>query len=276
MLKGFRRPLAGEIKRVVSGSDKTTVPLRSGGEIPLVGFGTWELQGDEAYEGVRTALDVGYRHIDTATAYGNEDRVGQALRDSGLDRGAVFITTKCPPEREGQELATLDRSLSLLGTDYVDLWLVHWPPRGRAQPQMWQQFVTAYQQGKAKAIGVSNYSPAQMDELAEATGETPAVNQIPWSPFSYDPALVKEHTRRDVVLEGYSPLKNTPLDHPMLVGIAAVHGKTPAQVVLRWHVEHGFVVIPRSARPARIQENFDLFDFELSEEQVSHLDSLRR
>jgi diketogulonate reductase-like aldo/keto reductase len=261
---------------MTAGHDKATVPLRSGAEIPLVGFGTWELQGDEAYQGVRTALDVGYRHIDTATAYNNEDRVGQALRDSGVDREAVFITTKCPPERHGQELATLENSLSGLGTEYVDLWLVHWPPRGQARPEMWQQFVAAHEQGKARAIGVSNYSMAQVDELVEATGETPAVNQIPWSPFSYDPAVAKEHTRRDIVLEGYSPLKNTPLDHPMLVGIAAAHGKTPAQVVLRWHVEHGFVVIPRSARPGRIAENFELFDFELTEEEVSRLDSLRR
>ncbi|HTW10101.1 MAG TPA: aldo/keto reductase [Acidimicrobiales bacterium] len=250
------------------------VPLASGGGIPLVGFGTWELQGDDAYNGVLAALEIGYRHIDTATGYANEDRVGAAVRDSGLDRGNVFITTKCPPELAGRELETLERSLALLGTEFVDLWLVHWPPDGKARPATWEQFIVAQQQGKARAIGVSNYSIGQVDELIEATGQAPAVNQIPWSPFSYDPTTAGALAERGTVLEGYSPLKRSSLDHPVLLGIGRAHGKTPAQVILRWHVQHRYVVIPRSARRARIEENFGLFDFELTEEEIARVDAL--
>jgi len=251
-----------------------TVPLSTGRPIPLIGFGTWELQGDKAYDGVRSALETGYRHIDTATGYENEDRVGTAVRDSGLDRDDVFITTKCPPERAGRELETLDSSLSLLGVEFVDLWLVHWPPKGKARPDTWRGFIDALQLGKAKAIGVSNYSVDQIDELVAATGQAPAVNQIPWSPFSYDPELARALAARSVVLEGYSPLKRSRLGDPTLMEIAGAHGKTPAQVVLRWHLEHEFVVIPRSSRRERIEENFALYDFELSEADIARIDAL--
>jgi 2,5-diketo-D-gluconate reductase A len=253
---------------------KESLPLSGGGEIPLIGFGTWELVGDEAYDGVRAAIEIGYRHIDTATGYSNEDRVGAAVRDSELAREQVFITTKCPPERAGHELETLEGSLSLLGMDFVDLWLVHWPPGGKARPETWEQFIVAQQQGKARAIGVSNYSIAQVDELIAATGHAPALNQIPWSPFSYDPGKVAALSQREVLLEGYSPLNKSSLDNPQLVDIATAHGKTPAQVILRWHLEHKFIVIPRSARRSRIEENFNLYDFELAEDEVSRLDSL--
>ena len=259
---------------MTSTNHRVRVPLPGSGEIPLVGFGTWQLDGDEAYHGVRAALEIGYRHIDTATAYLNEDRVGAAVRDSGLDRDDIFITTKCPPERAGDELKTLEESLSLLDMEFVDLWLVHWPPGGEARPGTWEQFIVAQQQGKALAIGVSNYSIGQVDELIAATGQAPALNQIPWSPFSYDPGRVASLAQRGVLLEGYSPLKNSPLDNPELVKIAAAHRKTPAQVILRWHLEHGFIVIPRSVRRARIEENFNLYDFELAEDEVSRLDSL--
>lgn len=166
-----------------------TAPLPGGGHIPLLGFGTWQLEGTEAYEGTRAALEVGYRHIDTATGYSNEARVGAALRDSGIERGEVFVTTKCPPERAGHELRTLDESLRALDVDFVDLWLVHWPPKGQARPATWRAFIEARDAGKARAIGVSNYSVAQIDELIEATGQAPSVNQIPWSPFLYDPGI---------------------------------------------------------------------------------------
>jgi 2,5-diketo-D-gluconate reductase A len=255
-------------------NDKERLALPPAGEVPLIGFGTWQLEGDEAYNGVRAALDIGYRHIDTATGYVNEDRVGAAVRDSGLGRDEIFVTTKFPPERAGHELETLEESLSLLGMEFVDLWLVHWPPGGQARPETWEQFIVAQQQGKARAIGVSNYSIDQVDELIKATGQVPALNQIPWSPFSYDPATVVALAERGVLLEGYSPIKNSSLDHPVLVDIAALHGKTPAQVILRWHIEHGFIVIPRSARRARIEENFDLYDFELAEDEVHRLDAL--
>jgi diketogulonate reductase-like aldo/keto reductase len=232
------------------------------------------LEGDDAYNGTRTALATGYRHIDTATGYSNEDLVGAALRDSGTDRSEVFITTKCPPERAGQEIRTLDESLKALGVDNVDLWLVHWPPNGQARPATWRQFIAARDSGKARAIGVSNYSIAQIDELIEATGQSPEVNQIPWSPFLYDPATVAAHHQRGVVLEGYSPLRQSDLGHAVLVELSQAYGRTPAQVVLRWHLQHGFVVIPKSARPERIQENFDLGGFELSDQDVARLDAL--
>lgn len=250
------------------------VRLTDGVSIPLIGFGTWQLGSTEAYEGVRAALEIGYRHIDTASAYGNESQVGAAVRDSGVDRENVFITTKCPPENAGRERETLDESLKALGVDFVDLWLVHWPPNGEARPEMWRAFIEALEQGKTRSIGVSNYSIAQIDELVAATGTAPALNQIPWTPFDYDPRLVSELGSRDVVLEGYSPLKRSDLGNPVLRTIADAHGKTPAQVILRWHVEHGFVVIPRSARRARIEENSAIFDFSLTAEELGQLDGL--
>jgi diketogulonate reductase-like aldo/keto reductase len=252
------------------------VPLSEGVSIPLIGFGTWQLDGDDAYDGVRAALEIGYRHIDTATAYGNEDRVGAAVRDSGVGRENVFITTKCPAGNVGREARTLDASLRDLGVDFVDLWLVHWPPRGGASPDMWKAFVQALEQGKTRAIGVSNYSIAQIDELVAATGRAPALNQIPWNPFVFSAREVAELASRHVVLEGYSPLKQSDLGNRVLTEIAAAHGKTAAQVILRWHVEHGFVVIPRSRRRVRIEENYDVFDFELTPEELRRLDSLGR
>ena len=250
------------------------VLLSEGVSIPLIGFGTWQLDGDDAYNGVRAALDIGYRLIDTATAYGNENRVGAAVRDSGLGRQDVFITTKCPPGNAGREAQTLDTSLSALGVDFIDLWLIHWPPHGEARPDMWKAFVGALEQGKTRAIGVSNYSIAQIDELVTATGRAPALNQIPWNPFVFNEREVSELRDRHVVLEGYSPLKRSDLGNPVLTEIAAAHGKTAAQVILRWHVEHGFVVIPRSRRRERIEENFAVFDFELTPEELRRLDAL--
>jgi len=251
-----------------------SVPLSDGVSIPLIGFGTWQLDGDDAYNGVRAALDFGYRHIDTATAYDNEDKVGAAVRDSGTGRESVFITTKLPPGNVGREAQTLDASLKALGVDFVDLWLVHWPPNGEARPDTWKAFTEALEQGKTRAIGVSNYSTAQIDELIGATGQAPAINQIPWNPFAFDEREVAELRSRQVVLEGYSPLKRSDLGNPVLAEVAAAHDKTAAQVILRWHVEHGFVVIPRSRRRERIEENFAIFDFELTPEELRRLDRL--
>lgn len=257
-------------------TSQETVRIAGDVSIPLAGFGTWQLTGDAAYDGVRAALEIGYRHIDTATMYRNERQVGAAVRDSGVGRENVFITTKLPPGSAGRAQQTLDDSLKALGFDFVDLWLVHWPPNGKARPEAWKAFIEAQERGKTRAIGVSNYSIAQIDELTEATGRTPALNQIPWNPFRYDQRVATGLENRHVVLEGYSPLKNSDLGHPVLTGIAAAHGKTAAQVVLRWHVEHGFVVIPRSKHRERIAENFAIFDFELSPEELRQLDGLGR
>jgi 2,5-diketo-D-gluconate reductase A len=253
-----------------------TVALAQGGAMPLLGFGTWQMTGARCQAAVRHALEVGYRHLDTATIYRNEREVGRAVGDSGVAREEVFVTTKLPPGNAGQERATLDSSLRALGMDYVDLWLVHWPPRGRALVSTWKELLAARDLGLARAVGVSNYSLGQLDELASATGETPEVNQIPWAPSLHDAGLLAGHRRREVVLEGYSPFKNTDLRHPVLAEIAAGHGVTPAQVVLRWHIDHEIVAIPKSATPDRIAANFDVFGFSLGDEELARIDGLSR
>jgi len=242
----------------------------------MIGFGTWQLRGRAGRQAVQAALGAGYRHIDTATMYGNESEVGHALADSGLGRDAVFLTTKLPSSRADRERATLAASLRALGTGYVDLWLVHSPPHGRKLCHVWQEFLAMRDQGKVRAVGVSNYSVTQIDRLTEVTGVTPAVNQISWSPARHDPAVLAAHAERGVAVEGYSPLKGANLADPVLTGIAGAHGVTPAQVVLRWHLEHGITVIPKSAHPERIAANFDLLDFSLSADEVAKIDSLSR
>jgi diketogulonate reductase-like aldo/keto reductase len=254
-------------------TDMTDINLTGGGAIPLVGFGTWQLRGAGAYEAVGQALKVGYRHLDTATMYRNEAECGRALRESGVPRGEVFVTTKLPGERFDRARATLADSLRALDTGYVDLWLIHWPGRG-AGVEVWRELLAARDAGLARAVGVSNYSTAQIDELIKATGEVPAVNQIPWSPSQHDPRQVEELRERGVVLEGYSPIKGTNLRNPVLVELAQRYGVSVPQVVLRWHVEHGIVVIPKSAKPERIAANFDIFGFALEPAEVAAIDAL--
>ena len=241
--------------------------------VPLVGLGTWQLRGRAAYAAVRDALDAGYRHVDTATMYGNERDVGAALRESGVPREELFVTTKLWPRDAGREAATLRASLQALGLGHVDLWLIHWPPGGAGVP-VWRAFLDLQEQGLARAVGVSNYSPGQVDELIAATGVAPAVNQVEWSPFRFDRARLEHSRSRDVVLEGYSPFKASRMDSPVLTGIAGRHGRTPAQVIVRWHVEHGVVCIPKSARRERIVANAQVWDFSLSPEEVAALDAL--
>ncbi|MEQ7125658.1 aldo/keto reductase [Actinopolymorpha sp. B11F2] len=248
--------------------------LPGGGRMPLLGFGTWQLRDDEARSAVHTALETGYRHIDTATGYRNESQVGAALRESGVPRDQIFVTTKMPPDHVGRERQTLEESLEKLGTPYVDLWLIHWPPAGTAGVDSWQVFIEAQKQGLARAIGVSNYSVAQVDELIEATGQAPAANQIKWSPFQFDRGVLDAMRERGVVLEGYSPFRAARLDDPALVGIAGAHGKSAAQVIIRWHVQHGIVVIPKSARRERIESNVDVLDFELTSAEMATIDGL--
>jgi 2,5-diketo-D-gluconate reductase A len=261
-------------------SDVPLVDLGSGVSMPMVGFGTWQLGGRRAYESVRYALEVGYRHIDTATMYRNEREVGQAIRDSGLDRGDVFVTTKLPPGSAGRARATLAESLRALDTGHVDLWLIHWPPRGRASVPLWREFLALRDEGLCRSVGVSNYDIGQIDELIAANeggrggGWGPAVNQIPWSPSRYDPAVLAAHAKRGVHVEGYSPLKGTRLRDPVLAEIAAKYKVTPAQVILRWNLELGITVIPKSAHPDRIKSNFDLFGFSLTPEEVARINRL--
>jgi 2,5-diketo-D-gluconate reductase A len=255
---------------------QTSVPaarLPAGGTMPLLGFGTWQITGPQAYDAVRTALDVGYRHLDTATVYRNEDQVGRAIADSGVPREEIFVTTKVPPGADDprQVLAT---SLRKLGTDHLDLWLIHWTEGDSIHESLWRVLLEAQQAGTVRDVGVSNYSLEQLDRLTAATGQQPAVNQIEWAPTLYDEEIARGHERRGVVLEGYSALKNTDLDDPVLREIAHAHDVSPAQVLLRWHLDHGFVAIPKSVTPERIASNFAITGFVLTPEEVGRVDAL--
>lgn len=251
-----------------------SVELVTGRTMPLLGLGTWQARGRSAADAVRRALEVGYRLVDTATMYGNERDVGRAIAGSGVPRAEICVTTKLPQGNAGRERATLEESLAALGLDYVDLWLIHWPPGGRARPDVWERLLELQAEGLARDVGVSNYSLAQIDELERAAGRLPAVNQVEWSPALFDPSVLEGHRRRGVQLEGYSPLRRTNLRDPRLVKIAEAHGVTSAQVVLRWHVEHLIVAIPKSTNAARIAENAAIFDFRLTPAEVGELDRL--
>jgi 2,5-diketo-D-gluconate reductase A len=251
-----------------------TVTLTQGSPMPLLGFGTWQIKGEDAVAASRTALEAGYRHLDTATVYGNEGEVGRGLAESGVSRDDVFVTTKCPPDNAGRGLETLRRSLELLQTDHLDLWLIHWPGDGSANVDLWREFVEAREAGLTREIGVSNFDAALLDEVTEATGVRPAVNQIEWSPLLYDAGVVADHREREVVVEGYSALRGGTLTHPAIVEIAERLGRTPAQVIIRWHLQHGIVVIPKSVNADRIRSNADVGGFELTADDVAALDAL--
>lgn len=253
-----------------------TATLPSGRAIPLMGFGTWRLSGPEATSATAYALSVGYRHVDTATIYGNEREVGAAVQASGLARDDVFVTTKLPPEHAGRERETIEASLEALGLAMVDLWLVHWPPADEHLVDVWRAVVAAREQGLVRDAGVSNHSLAQLDQLAQETGVMPAVNQIKWSPYLFDQALLDGHRERGVLVEGYSGLKGGTLDEPVVRRIAEQHGCSPAQVLVRWQLDAGVVAIPKSATEARIVENADLAALELSDEDTSAIDGLAR
>ncbi len=251
-----------------------TVALTAGSAMPLLGFGTWQIKGDDAVRATSSALEAGYRHIDTATVYGNEGEVGRALAESGVPRGDVFVTTKCPPNKVGHELDTLKESLDLLQTDHVDLWLIHWPGDGSSNTDVWRAFGEARELGLAREIGVSNFDPPLLGKVTEATGITPAVNQIEWSPLQYDAATVAAHRERGIVLEGYSALRGGTLDNPTILQIAERAGRSAAQVIIRWHLQHGFVVIPKSVNPERIRSNADVAGFALDDDDMAALDAL--
>ena len=255
--------------------DIPAVSLRCGSQLPMIGFGTWPLRGHPAHAAVSAALAAGYRHIDTATMYGNEAEVGRALADSGVSRDEVFLTTKLRPSDAGHERSILRKSLRSLGTEYVDLWLVHWPPpRPQLRRQVWNEMLGIRAEGLVREIGVSNYTLGQIDDLIADSGEAPAVNQIHWNPQRYDAQFLAGHRARGIVLEGYSPLKDTDLADPVIAQIASASGVSPAQVVLRWHVEHEIPVIAKSANPGRMAANLDLFGFSLTAEQVARIDGL--
>lgn len=257
----------------------TTVMLNDGVEIPQLGFGVFNVApGSQVERAVATALAAGYRHIDTATIYRNEEGVGRAVAASGLDRANVFITTKLWNNAQGYEstLNALDSSLELLGMDYVDLYLVHWPKPDLTR-DTWQAMEELHAVGKTRAIGVSNFLPHHLDLLLEVATVPPAINQIEFHPNLQSPALVDYCQDRGIVLEAWSPLKRgRVLDDPELQTIAAAHGVTTAQVVLRWMLQRGIVTIPKSVTPARIAANADLYGFSLSASDIAAVDALDR
>jgi diketogulonate reductase-like aldo/keto reductase len=256
-------------------ADGRAIELADGNELPMLGLGVWQVPaGPVCVNAVRWALELGYRHIDTAQAYGNEDSVGKALRESGVRRDDVFITTKFYPGRK-DPVAEAEQSLRRLGVDRVDLYLVHWPQGGplRAWPGMEQ----ARERGLATSIGVSNFGAAELRQVIAAGGVPPAVDQIQLSAVQYRRGLVDACLREAVVPEAYSPLgTGRYLSDKRVAGIAARAGRTPAQVLLRWCVQHGFPVIPKSTHRDRIAENAQIFDFTLSEQDMAELDALDR
>jgi diketogulonate reductase-like aldo/keto reductase len=254
-------------------AEKRVRALADGGEIPLLGFGVWQVRdGRECEDAVRWALEAGYRHVDTAQAYGNEGSVGRALRDSGVPRDEVFITTKFYPRRKDPE-AEAERSLERLGVDHVDLYIVHWPAGGPTWA--WDGMQRARERGYARSIGVSNFSVAELDELLGAADVPPVVNQVQFSPFEFRRALLEGCEERDVVVEAYSPLgTGRHLGDDAVGAIADRVGRTPAQVLVRWCLERDLVVLPKSTHQERIEENAQVFDFVLSDEDMAALDAL--
>jgi 2,5-diketo-D-gluconate reductase A len=254
------------------------IPLRGGAAIPQLGYGVFQVPPSETAEAVAQALSAGYRHIDTAAAYRNEVGVGQAIRASKLDRGEVFVTTKCWNEDQGLEEAkrALRASLERLQLDHVDLYLIHWPVPSRDRyVDTWNAFIDLQSEGLTRSIGVSNFQPAHLQRVVAETGETPAINQIELHPYLQQPILRRKHQEMMIVTEAWSPLaRGQVLGDPTIVKIAEAHSKTPAQIVIRWHLQLGNVVIPKSATPRRIRENLDVFDFALSDTEMKAIGAL--
>ncbi len=254
--------------------------IRLSGEvdIPQLGFGVFQVPPKDTAEVATRALLAGYRHIDTAAAYGNEAGVGQAVHAAGLDRGDVFITTKCFNDDQGYQQArrAFKASLQQLELDYLDMYLIHWPvPAHDRYVETWKTFIELQSEGLVRAIGVSNFQPAHLERLIAETGVTPAVNQVELHPHFQQAGLRREHADLGIVTEAWSPLaQGKVLDDPAITEIAEAHGKTPGQVVIRWHLQLANVVIPKSVTPERIEQNFDVFDFSLSESDMAAIEAL--
>ncbi|MBO2533432.1 Aldo/keto reductase [Planifilum fulgidum] len=258
-------------------SDATV--LANGVNMPWLGLGVYKAkEGEEVEQAVKAALRIGYRSIDTAAFYGNEEGVGRAVRESGIPREEIFITTKVWNSDQGYErtLAAFEASLQRLGMEYVDLYLIHWPVKGKYK-ETWRALETLYKEGKARAIGVSNFQVHHLEDLMADAEIKPMVNQVEFHPFLTQEKLRDFCRREGIQLEAWSPLmRGEVVNVPEIVELAEKYGKTPAQIVLRWDLQHGVVTIPKSVREARIRENADLFDFELSAEDMAKLDALNR
>ncbi len=246
--------------------------LHTGNTIPVIGLGTWKLTRDTA-DAIRTALQVGYRLIDTSGDYGTQEGIGEGIRRSGLPRPDFYLVTKVEDTDDAYE--ALGRNLDELGLDHADLVLIHRPPQDGVGEILWQGLIRAKENGLAVDIGVSNYSAAAIDALAEATGVVPAVNQIEWSPFGHSEDMLRHAEENAIVLQAYSPLtRMTRLDDPTLATIAERYDKTPAQILLRWDVQHGVVPLPKAGSREHLEENLDIFDIRLAKADMQRLDAL--
>jgi diketogulonate reductase-like aldo/keto reductase len=255
----------------------STVTLNNGVTMPWLGLGVFKAEyGEQTRRAVRWALEAGYRHIDTAKVYGNEPSVGEAVADGPVPRDQLFITTKVWNNDQGYDktLKACEDSLKRLGMDYIDLYLVHWPVKDK-RLETWRAMERLLGEGRCRAIGVSNYMAHHLRELLDASDTVPAVNQVEFSPFLYRKDLLEQCRAAGIVLEAYSPLtRGARLDDPTLAAVAARHGKSPARVIIRWILQHQVIVIPKSVHRERIEENADVFDFELSAEEMAAIDGL--
>ena len=261
-------------------STQTHLRLHDGYEIPQLGFGTWQTPNDVAPGAVRAAIDAGYRSVDTAAIYENETGTGEGIRQSGVPREQLYITTKLWNDDQGYDTAlrAFDESLKQLKLDTVDLYLIHWPkPRANKYADSWRALTKIKESGRAKSVGVSNFQISHLQRIFDEIGVIPAVNQIELHPRFQQKELREFHARHGIVTESWSPLgQGTILNDPTIAAIAQKYGKTPAQAIIRWHIDLGLIVIPKSVTPSRIRENFAVFDFELDAEdlaQIAKLDS---
>jgi 2,5-diketo-D-gluconate reductase A len=255
------------------------ISLNDGNTIPQLGFGVWQVENEKATPAVLTAIEAGYRSIDTAQGYENEEGVGKAIRDSGVPREELFITSKLRTKDQGYDatLKSFMGSLDRLGLDYLDLFLIHWPvPAQDKYSDTWKAFVQLQKDGRIRSIGVSNFLPEHLDRVINDTGVTPAVNQIEVHPNFQQLDVRDYHKQHNIAIESYSPLGSGKglLDDKAIAEIAKKLGKEPAQAVLRWHLQQGLIVIPKSVHPERIKSNFDVFDFELSAEDMAAIAKL--
>ena len=244
--------------------------------MPILGLGTWDLRGKEASQAVLWALEIGYRHIDTASMYGNEKTIGEALKESKIPRDEIFITTKVWTSDQGYEntLAAFNRSRELLNLDYIDLYLIHWPVTG-LRSNTWKALEKLYDLGRVRAIGVSNFIIRHLEELKETLEVIPAVNQVEFSPFLYQKELMEYCKSNGIFIESYCPLTRTrKFKDATLVAIGQKYNKTPAQVLIRWGLQHDVITIPKSGDKRHLTENADVFDFSLDETDMKQLDNL--
>ncbi len=255
-----------------------TITLAHGAEIPAIGLGTWPLQGAEGATAVRTAIEAGYRLIDTAENYRNEEAVGQGVRDAGIPREQIFLTSKFNRQWHSVDGArqAAEASLRRLGVDYLDLLLIHWPnPDQGTYVQAFEGLLKLLDAGVVRAVGTSNFKPAHLQNLIDATGTVPDVNQINLNPYATRAATAAFDNEHGIVTQSWSPIKSAEMRvDPVLVGIAEAHGRSTAQIILRWHVQHGYIPIPKSVDPRRQRENLAVFDFDLAADEIAAIDAL--